>query len=137
MLKRESTSNPIQTSDSTIGNANSKSTSTEPSSIWAFHRQLQADQNANRNENLNINSEITLYRNEQAIFEQNPLLYWAENGKKFLRLRLLALDYLVILATSVPSERLFSKAGLILTDQRSSLKSKHLEKLLFLNSLPS
>ncbi|EFN86513.1 hypothetical protein EAI_02075, partial [Harpegnathos saltator] len=35
-------------------------------------------------------------------------------------------------ATSVPSERLFSKAGLILTQQRNRLKGRLLSQLLFL-----
>ena len=38
-------------------------------------------------------------------------------------------------ATSVPSERVFSTAGDILTDQRASLSPKHLDTLLFLKKI--
>lgn len=47
----------------------------------------------------------------------------------------LAFKYLSIVATSVPSERLFSKAGDILTEKRNRLKGKHLSKLLFLQNI--
>lgn len=40
-----------------------------------------------------------------------------------------------ILATSVPSERLFSKAGATLSKERNRLLGKRLSKLLFLNSI--
>lgn len=40
-----------------------------------------------------------------------------------------------MVATSVPSERLFSKSGQIMTDSRNRLTGEHLNKLLFLGSL--
>ncbi|KAF0760700.1 zinc finger BED domain-containing protein 4-like [Aphis craccivora] len=40
-------------------------------------------------------------------------------------------------ATSVASERLFSKAGNIITDHRSRLNQRRLEKLVFLSSIES
>jgi hypothetical protein len=46
-----------------------------------------------------------------------------------------AIKYLVPVATSVPSERWFSKARLTLNKQRNRLTSKHLNQLLFLQSL--
>lgn len=47
----------------------------------------------------------------------------------------IALKYLSIIATSVPSERLFSRAGNIITENRNRITSEHLQYLLFLNSL--
>lgn len=40
-----------------------------------------------------------------------------------------------MVGTSVPSERLFSKAGQVMTDSRNRLTGEHLNKLLFLGSL--
>ena len=40
---------------------------------------------------------------------------------------------LSIPATSIPSERLFSKAGQLLSERRSRLKPKNVDKILFLN----
>lgn len=44
-----------------------------------------------------------------------------------------ALKYLCIPATSTESERMFSKAGLIISDRRSCLKAKTVDMLLFIN----
>ena len=44
-----------------------------------------------------------------------------------------AKKYLSIPTTSVPSERLFSKPGQLLSEQRSRLKSKNVDKILFIN----
>jgi len=41
-----------------------------------------------------------------------------------------------MVATSVPSERIFSKAGQVMTDIRNRLTGDNLNKLLFLGSLP-
>ena len=47
----------------------------------------------------------------------------------------IAMDYLPILATSIPSERLFWKAGQIIAKRRNRLSGKHLNVLLFLSSI--
>lgn len=62
-----------------------------------------------------------------------PLKYWQNYSQS--PLSKLAKRYLTIIATSVPSERLFSRAGNIITDLRNRLTGEHLQQLLFLNSL--
>ena len=67
--------------------------------------------------------------------EDNPVKYW----NKYLHSPLseLAKCYLSIVATSVLSERLFSKAEKIVTQDRNRLvSSKYLQHFLFLCSLP-
>lgn len=44
--------------------------------------------------------------------------------------------FLVVFASSVPYERLFSKAEATITKTRNRLSGKHLEKLLFLANIP-
>ncbi|KAG8175484.1 hypothetical protein JTE90_004176 [Oedothorax gibbosus] len=65
--------------------------------------------------------------------QQNPMEFWSLLST-LPELAQLARKYLCIPATSVPSERQFSKAGLITNDRRNRLKPKNLDMLLFLNS---
>ena len=64
---------------------------------------------------------------------KNPLDWWKENNIHFPYLAQLAKTSLCIQATSTPSERLFSKAGLTISKQRSNLKTDNVNSLLFLN----
>lgn len=78
--------------------------------------------------------EIDKYFNEPPIGRhENPLAWWNDRKALYPRLYILAKKRLCITATSVPCERLFSKAGQIITDQRSRLKPGKASKVLFLN----
>ena len=63
----------------------------------------------------------------------NPLQWWNENGARFLRMMMLAKKYLAIPGLSVPSERLFSKAGELVSAKRNRIKPKNIDIMLFLN----
>lgn len=81
-------------------------------------------------------SELNFYlKSSLARLSDDPLLIWKDMFKVYPILSKVAVKYLVPVATSVPSERLFSKAGLTLNKQRNRLTSKHLNQLLFLQSL--
>ena len=58
--------------------------------------------------------------------------WWQQNGNVFPGLQALALKYLSIVTMSVPSERLFSKAGELLSAKRNRLKPKNVNMFLFL-----
>ncbi|XP_051176413.1 uncharacterized protein LOC127291369 [Leptopilina boulardi] len=47
----------------------------------------------------------------------------------------IALKYLTVVATSVPSERLFSKTGILMNDKRNRLEGSKLHKQLFLGAV--
>lgn len=66
---------------------------------------------------------------------ESPLKYWHNMNPAAPELSAIAVKYLTAPSTSVPSERLFSKAGSILTQERNRLKGKMLGKLLFLQSV--
>ncbi|XP_073995761.1 E3 SUMO-protein ligase ZBED1-like [Rhodnius prolixus] len=65
--------------------------------------------------------------------EANPLDWWRERKDLYPRLYDVVLKRLCIPATSVPCERIFSKAGQILVDRRNRLKSSNVSMILFLN----
>jgi len=62
-----------------------------------------------------------------------PLQWWHSHQSLFPTLSQLARQYLGVMATSVPSENLFSKAGEIVTKKRSRLGTKTVGVIAFLN----
>ncbi|KAG8233111.1 hypothetical protein J437_LFUL012537 [Ladona fulva] len=66
--------------------------------------------------------------------KENPLVLW-EARKKYPRLSTLAQKHLAVVATSVPSERVFSKAGQIISERRSRLKSSTAQKLIYFTKM--
>lgn len=64
----------------------------------------------------------------------NPLLYWKSMKTNNPHLYKLYLKYSCIPATSVPSERIFSKAGQLTNLRRNRLDPKHLDYIIFLNA---
>ncbi|MPC70787.1 Zinc finger BED domain-containing protein 1 [Portunus trituberculatus] len=63
----------------------------------------------------------------------DPLAWWKEHAALFPKLQELAKKFLCTPASPVPSERLFSKAGELISHRRSSLKDKNINVILFLN----
>lgn len=113
--------------------------------IWNYHKQL-----AHKNiKNKHYSSTSLLDKNESEVQmylaspvtpikrDQDVVEIWEDMKSLFPALYKVAIKYLPVVATSVPSERLFSKAGATITQQRNRLTGKRLSKLLFLNSLDS
>ena len=63
----------------------------------------------------------------------DPLKWWQLNEMKFPRLSKLAKQYLSVPATSIPSERTFSAAGLLVNKLRASLDTETVDQIVFLN----
>ena len=63
----------------------------------------------------------------------NPYQWWASNQAAHPSIAEVARQYLSIPATSVASERVFSKCGLVASDRRASLSAQHVEQLVFLS----
>lgn len=81
-----------------------------------------------------IQKEINLLYNSKFNFSDdlNPLEFYKNNKSTYPHLANLSRMLFSIPASSVPSESLFSKAGLITTDLRNRLKPKLVESLVFL-----
>lgn len=70
---------------------------------------------------------------ETPTLTEDPLCWWTKNQVMYPMISKLAKRYLCIPGTSVSAERVFSTAGDIVTAQRSTLNSEHVDQLLFLN----
>lgn len=107
---------------------------TEKDNFWVFHENLVQSKSTSKNFDFTMTDELKYYLNQPLMqINENPLKYWQANTHS--ELKEIALKYLSIIATSVPSERLFSRAGNIVTENRNRVTGDHLQQLLFLNSL--
>ncbi|XP_024117292.1 zinc finger BED domain-containing protein 1 [Oryzias melastigma] len=80
--------------------------------------------------------EVQRYLSEPNIGRlENPLEYWERQQLIYPTLYKLAIAFLSTPASSVPCERVFSKAGEVVSKRRNRLKPKTVEKLLFLNKI--
>ncbi len=61
----------------------------------------------------------------------DPFQWWKAHHANFPILSKLARKYLIITATSVPSERVFSTSGDVIVDTRCSLSGNNAEMLIF------
>ena len=102
--------------------------------LWSEFDSKVSNLVSTRNSNVSGTMETSEYFKEHLIpREREPLTWWLEHEKKYPNLSKLARKYLSITATSVPSERLFSKAGELVSHKRSCLKPSNVNMLLFLN----
>ena len=62
-----------------------------------------------------------------------PIEFWKTHGHTMPELKKISEKYLCTPATSVPSERIFSKAGQIMSERRNRLSTKNLNQIIFLN----
>jgi hypothetical protein len=65
--------------------------------------------------------------------ELDILAWWKERQNDFPQLALVARQVLGIVATSAPSERVFSTGGNVVTQLRQRLDPQNVDKLIFLN----
>lgn len=79
-------------------------------------------------------TEVDRYLTEANIQRaEDPLEYWKMQKYLYPHLYSLALQFLCTPASSVPCERVFSKAGEVLSKKRNRLSPNTVKQLLFLN----
>jgi hypothetical protein len=85
---------------------------------------------------LELHNELACYRAMEPLRYgvNSPLLWWKEYELMFPTIAKLARRYLCIPATSSPSERLFSIAGLTITKARNSLCCENASVLIYLHT---
>lgn len=104
-------------------------------SVWDIIDETVAVQKPRFNTNVRAIMEIQRYLEDDVLQrERNPLDWWSENKHNYPYLSRVAKNKLCALGTSVPCERLFSKAGNLLNERRTRLSSKRVEEILFLHT---
>lgn len=79
--------------------------------------------------------ELDKYLSESLLSRQlDPLKWWSSRKQLYPRLYEIVKRRLCVPATSVPSERIFSKAGLVLNSKRTRLTTSKVEKIIFIQS---
>lgn len=104
--------------------------------IWQdFDRAVKNSvSSTNSNPTATAMAELRMYLDDAILNrKEDPLIWWKDRQKIYPWLSILARKYLSIVATSVPCERIFSKAGQVITERRNRLKSTNVEKILFLH----
>ncbi|XP_070527717.1 E3 SUMO-protein ligase ZBED1-like [Cardiocondyla obscurior] len=99
--------------------------------FWTTHKKLAHNSKRKRKFEKNLtenrsaaNDKLSIYLGNPVVFlSTNPIVVWEEMRNVFPSLYKLARKYLLIPATSVSAERLFSKAGNTLTKNRNRLVS--------------
>lgn len=120
------------------GNLSDDNNSATSDDLWAIHDTLVLESNKvlNRDNAGGIPIELRQYLNTSlAPRNSDPLALWSDLRAQYPNVYKIAVKYLANSATSVPSERLFSKAGQVMTKQRNRLCGKNLDMILFLQSV--
>lgn len=124
----------IKSSETVSTSVKQSTESSKKTNVWDLHDQLQRSKTRDQ---LSEDIELEQYLDLEEIQRfDDPLDYWLGVKKTFPNLSIMALNYLSLLATSIPSERLFSTAGKIRTETRNKLLPKHVNMLVFLSSRP-
>ncbi|KAL7289053.1 hypothetical protein TKK_0017007 [Trichogramma kaykai] len=114
---------------------NELSTSNSSSYIWKLYDKLVC--NSSNQSKVDWSTELDQFLHLPTIpLNSNIFEYWKNCAQSFPVLSEIALKKHIILSSSVPSERIFSIAGLVKRDNRNRLTGNHLNMLLFLSSLP-
>jgi hypothetical protein len=81
------------------------------------------DEAIRKKQRLGADDELSMYFSLPIIDKkQDPPLWWRSVQKAYPSLSMMAKDFLQIVGTSAPSERVFSSAKHTLTDERASMK---------------
>ncbi|KAF2884629.1 hypothetical protein ILUMI_21537 [Ignelater luminosus] len=92
-------------------------------SLWDDHHKLVHKSWKTAKSDDAISDELSIYlRSPVGRLNENPLEIWNDLKIQLPKLHTIAYKYLTMVGTSVPSERLFSKAAQIVNQQRNRLK---------------
>ncbi|XP_023201057.1 zinc finger BED domain-containing protein 1-like [Xiphophorus maculatus] len=107
----------------------------QASAVWRFFEERASGDTATRNPTADAILEVRSYL-EEPLFQRgaDPLSWWETKALIYPLLSHVMAGRLCIVATSVPSERIFSKTGQIITERRNRISPAKLRHLVFLNA---
>ena len=82
---------------------------------------------------LAVQEEVKSFRDSTVHLNANPITSWKGNEHRYPRMSVLSRGRLGVAGTNVPSERLFSAAGCLISAKRACISSKNVDMMLFLN----
>ncbi|KAJ0036129.1 hypothetical protein NQD34_004806 [Periophthalmus magnuspinnatus] len=125
----EMTSRPISTS--TLDKASTHGLTGLLKKITATRQQRTEEQSTIEDQ---VKAEVKIYMCLPSVeTEEDPLLWWGGHAGELPHLSRIARRFLCIPATSVPSERIFSASGSIVTPHRARLNPEKVNMLTFLH----
>ncbi|XP_065663043.1 zinc finger BED domain-containing protein 4-like [Hydra vulgaris] len=135
LLKNEGNNAGVKTMKSTLlKSLDEHYSSTSSSLLWRCIDEIVQSTSAPEQQlPTSIDTQLSQYLAEPEINRlADPLQWWSKNMHRLPALATVARIYLGAPPTSVPSERLFSVAGEVLNDHRSSLLPHNAARLIFL-----
>ncbi|XP_033990013.1 zinc finger BED domain-containing protein 4-like [Trematomus bernacchii] len=130
-------SQPAQPPGGQEGEEGARAPEVEPqmSAVWRLFDARATEDIARRNPSADAMLEVRSYLEEPLIPRTaDPLSWWESKASVYPRLVKVMARRLCIVATSVPSERIFSKTGQIITERRNRINPSKLRHLVFLNA---
>ncbi|KAK4307944.1 hypothetical protein Pmani_020336 [Petrolisthes manimaculis] len=104
------------------GEAVSQEVEKHTSTVWRFFDERSTEDTTRRNPSADAILEIRSYLDEPRIQRaKNPLSWWKSKASVYPRLAQVMASRMCIVGTSVPSERIFSKTGLIISERRDRI----------------
>ena len=102
----------------------------QTSAVWRLFDERATGDTARRNPSADAMLEVRSYLEEPLIQRAaDPLGWWETKASVYPRLVNVMARRLCIVATSVPSERVFSKTGQIITERRNRISPSKLRAL--------
>ncbi|CAB3230265.1 unnamed protein product [Arctia plantaginis] len=121
--------NTTQTVEMSESDSDQSEKQEESFSLWDHHHKLVSKSWKSSQSDDAISDELSIYLRSPVSgrLNENPLEIWQDLKIQFPKLYKIAFKYLTIVGTSVPSERLFSKAAQIVNQQRNRMKGRNVQ----------
>ena len=101
--------------------------------VFDFIKECERIQSEGEEDTSSAQVELENFLKEKVLGKIDVFEWWGKNKCRFPNIFEFAKQYLIIPATSVPAERVFSKAGEIISAKRNRLSRKRANELIFLN----